>query len=492
MDSAQVNDYINKVRKGLDSLHGEVITNLIDEALKNRKIGMNQLDKSVTNYIMENTGKAKSGIAIIRHGDVLNFATVCGQEIPVMHQSADKIATDILSGNNVYLHGKAGTGKTYLAKQIAEIKLGRGYELITCSQWTSPINIIGGETITGFRQGTLINAWKKGKLLILDELPKLDANTAGLLNEALAQTGEANSSCPLHYTGKLGIGTRVYTMTEGKNKRFVEGVWGVGEKTRNDIEGTDGDSYFYTFFWIQKVSEEEGEIVSIEENFVELKKDQPVERVFKAGDSVLKFVTVTDGSGKKQPRHPFFGCIATGNTDMKTLTNDYSGNNRQDYSLVDRFAGSYYLIDYKSSESAEEKLIFSHVRTMCGILRKTIDAANVVESISLRTMLNFNRVFIAEMLARIGSPLAIQGIDFKDIKKLNDSLDSFISTLNDDLKKTLNSDVALQNLRKPADQNAFIKEFQCMFEINVYDKSRVARKEIDGKKVDVATCVTKP
>ena len=31
-------------------------------------------------------------------------------------------------------------------------------------------------------------AWEKGGCLILDELPKLDPNTAGLLNEALAET----------------------------------------------------------------------------------------------------------------------------------------------------------------------------------------------------------------------------------------------------------------------------------------------------------------
>ena len=98
------------------------------------------------------------------------------------------IFTDIQVGNNVYLYGKAGTGKTYLAKQIASELFARRSVVINCSQFTSPIEIRGGQTIEGYKQGALIEAWRNGWILILDELPKLDPNTAGLLNEALAET----------------------------------------------------------------------------------------------------------------------------------------------------------------------------------------------------------------------------------------------------------------------------------------------------------------
>jgi len=47
-----------------------------------------------------------------------------------------KIVSDLLDGNNVYLMGKAGTGKTYLAKAIAESVMGQPVFLINCSQWT--------------------------------------------------------------------------------------------------------------------------------------------------------------------------------------------------------------------------------------------------------------------------------------------------------------------------------------------------------------------
>jgi cobaltochelatase CobS len=97
------------------------------------------------------------------------------------------------------LYGGAGTGKTFVAEQIADII---GWEKITlnCNQFTSPLDILGGQTIDGYQEGKLSMAWSNkivladgttkkvdGVVLILDELPKIDPNTAGILNEALAK-----------------------------------------------------------------------------------------------------------------------------------------------------------------------------------------------------------------------------------------------------------------------------------------------------------------
>jgi cobaltochelatase CobS len=98
-----------------------------------------------------------------------------------------KIIDDIVLGNNVMLIGGAGTGKTFLAEKVANV-MGLETEVINCNQFTSPIEINGGQTIEGYQEGKLIRAWSEGKILILDELPKLDPNTAGILNEALAKT----------------------------------------------------------------------------------------------------------------------------------------------------------------------------------------------------------------------------------------------------------------------------------------------------------------
>jgi cobaltochelatase CobS len=116
------------------------------------------------------------------------------------------ILSDLDARNNVYLYGGAGTGKTFIANFIAKLM---GWKAITlnCNQYTSPLDILGGQTITGYQEGKLTQAWSNrmqkadgtfesvdGCVLILDELPKIDPNTAGILNDALAKVKEFRPS----------------------------------------------------------------------------------------------------------------------------------------------------------------------------------------------------------------------------------------------------------------------------------------------------------
>jgi len=111
-----------------------------------------------------------------------------------------KILSDLEARNNVYLYGGAGTGKTFTAGEMAKFL---DWELIevSCNQFTSPLELIGGQTIDGYQEGKAIRAFgnlnadgspmsKKGAVLLLDELPKLDPNTAGILNALLAKVAE--------------------------------------------------------------------------------------------------------------------------------------------------------------------------------------------------------------------------------------------------------------------------------------------------------------
>ena len=124
-------------------------------------------------------------------------------DIPEIQQIPQfmKILDDLSVGNNAFLVGSAGTGKTTLGEKVAYSLFGRSehdgkelpFAIVNCNQWTSPIDIKGGQTITGYKEGALIEAWRDGKVLILDEMPKLDANTAGLLNDALAKSAKENA-----------------------------------------------------------------------------------------------------------------------------------------------------------------------------------------------------------------------------------------------------------------------------------------------------------
>lgn len=179
-----------------------------------------------------------------------------------------KIIDDYLVGNCIYLIGEAGSGKTYTAEVMASM-LELPYVTINCSQYTSPTEIIGGQTIRGYVDGKMIRAWRDGMLLILDEMPKLDPNTAGLLNDALAKNTRTNTNPKI-----------------------------------NSADPTQGAI----------------------------------------------------------PRNPKFGVIATGNIYPNSEdTMKYVGNNKQDLSLLDRFSGSVYRIDFdlnNDAKLAEYKFIY--------------------------------------------------------------------------------------------------------------------------------------
>lgn len=158
---------------------------IIKKYLEDDKVKLGELDESVMNFIKSNQ---KVVLEIPNYSLKIEVDSETAQ-IPNFYEIID----DVLAGNNVYLIGEAGGGKTYTAEQIAKV-LKRAYVTLNCSQYTSPLEILGGQSIEGFKQGKLIDCWKEGKILILDEMPKLDPNTAGLFNDALAKSSKTREA----------------------------------------------------------------------------------------------------------------------------------------------------------------------------------------------------------------------------------------------------------------------------------------------------------
>ena len=187
---------VNEFTSAIDKLAKEgvgksEVRKIVDERLSKAKLGKKNLDKSLIDLI----GKTQT-IQIVNPQSV-PVTTSDGKKRRVF----DLILSDMEAGNNVYLYGGAGTGKTYIAGQVAKAL---NYKLITlnCNQFTSPLDVIGGQTIEGYQEGRLTDAFgnlfmpeinpKTGKpysgaVLLLDELPKLDPNTAGVLNDGLSK-----------------------------------------------------------------------------------------------------------------------------------------------------------------------------------------------------------------------------------------------------------------------------------------------------------------
>lgn len=163
---------------GVDS---PAVRELIKEYLQSDKIKLDELDKSVLEEIKKNQTVI---LELPQFGKKIEINSKTAR-IPHFYEIID----DVLAGNNVFLIGEAGGGKTYTAEMVAKT-LQREYVTLNCSQYTSPLEILGGQSIEGFKEGKLIDCWKNGKILILDEMPKLDANTAGLFNDALAKSSK--------------------------------------------------------------------------------------------------------------------------------------------------------------------------------------------------------------------------------------------------------------------------------------------------------------
>ncbi len=168
------------------------VEEIVTDRFKSLKIGKKNLDSSILDLI----GKTQT-VQIVNWQNV-KVKTSDGKKRKIF----DIILSDFEAGNNVYLYGGAGTGKTFIAGQISKAL---NYKLVTlnCNQFTSPLDIVGGQTIEGYQEGRLTyafgNLWDanevnpntgkpySGALLLLDELPKLDPNTAGVLNDGLSK-----------------------------------------------------------------------------------------------------------------------------------------------------------------------------------------------------------------------------------------------------------------------------------------------------------------
>jgi hypothetical protein len=167
------------------------VERIVKQELNNAQIGISNLDQSVKNLLQGQVVQAN--LTIMTPQGIVSTTTKIDKEF-LARPLTQLILSDASAMNNVYLYGGAGTGKTYTAGEIANL-LGWSLIEVNCNQFTSPLELMGGQTISGYQEGLVIQAWKNeikgeavnGCVLLLDELPKIDPNTAGILNSALAK-----------------------------------------------------------------------------------------------------------------------------------------------------------------------------------------------------------------------------------------------------------------------------------------------------------------
>jgi hypothetical protein len=433
---AKTDDILGELNSKFFELAGQVIDQKLNEKINNLLIGKDNLSPELKQMLMERqtSGGGSGSVPPPPTSSSIPTPTTSGGSVIDWNETTKSVIADIIAGNNVYLYGVAGTGKTVLAENIAtylgegdgnQKGSGAGKRTINCSQWTSPTEIRGGQTITGYKQGTMIDAWEKGDILILDELPKLDPNTAGLLNDVLSKTADLP-----------------------KTDDFGNVLW---------LEPNGGVRWTYT-------------------------TDGKGSKIYKGGFNPEFALSIKDEATQKEyvnecfAKAKRFGVIGTGNTDMKTLSTKFGGNNRQDYSLVDRFSGAYYKITFTYTMEFEAKVTFAIVREFMYPIRDFLaKQQDVAESVSARTVLNVNRIYLQERLIQVQSPLALKingMIPNEPLKTFGDSILNFINGFPPQLKSdffTDNPNYRTKLNNATSDESGivdFIEEFQTIYKID--------------------------
>lgn len=193
------------------NLDEDAIKRAVREDLAKNKIGIDELDETLKKLIK---GKETTiNLTVSTASGTVKIGQVKAKSADLANPLVQLILSDICARNNVYLYGPAGTGKTYIAEVISKL-MAWPLITVTCNQFTSPLNLIGGQTIEGYQEGLVTKAWGNilqerpvpqgegqppkmmppaGNILLLDELPKLDPNTAGVMNDALAKVKRRGS-----------------------------------------------------------------------------------------------------------------------------------------------------------------------------------------------------------------------------------------------------------------------------------------------------------
>lgn len=197
-----------QVQKGA-GVDADEVERVVKLALSDAKIGLSNLDANVTKML--NNQKIDATLTVITDSGINTSQTTIDPEF-LMRPLTQLMLSDTAAKNNVYLYGGAGTGKTYTANELAGL-LGWVAVEVNCNQFTSPLDLLGGQTISGYQEGLVVQAWRNnvggnpvnGVVLVLDELPKIDPNTAGILNSALA---------------KVKLGSARNKITNGRGEKF--------------------------------------------------------------------------------------------------------------------------------------------------------------------------------------------------------------------------------------------------------------------------------
>lgn len=171
----------------------------------------------------------------------------------VLHKAFDRILNAVMDNEPIYFYGPAGTGKSYLAKQIAKAL---NIEYYYTNNVTDEVQIKGFIDANGhYHETEFYKAFTNGGVFLLDELDASIPETLTMLNEALANgyfpfpNGKVNAHPDFHClsagntfgTGADNEYTGRFQLDAATLNRFAVIHIDYDERIENSMCNNDGD-----------------------------------------------------------------------------------------------------------------------------------------------------------------------------------------------------------------------------------------------------------
>lgn len=174
-------------------------------------------------------------IDTVKTVEVKSLTTGETKDIGVAHCQFERVLTCVANRVNVYMCGTAGSGKTYLAEQVAEA-LDLPFYAISVGLQTSKSDLIGYNSANGEYVSTLLRqAYEFGGVFLIDEI---DAGNPNVLTVINAMTANSVASFPDRMVKKhddFVLLASANTYGRGADRQYVG---------RNPIDGATLDRFF--------------------------------------------------------------------------------------------------------------------------------------------------------------------------------------------------------------------------------------------------------
>lgn len=188
------------------------LSKMINSSVKDYVENKSGLLNFVKERILEEAAKLRPNVININNVEL-------GRVEGKTHKSFDLAARLIVLERQLFVAGVSGTGKTFLASQLAKA-LGVKFSHTSCTAGMSEAHLLGRMVADGsYMKAAFVDCYENGGVFLFDEVDAADANTMLVINSALAN-------------GTLSVPNRPENPTAIRHKDFycicAANTWGWG------------------------------------------------------------------------------------------------------------------------------------------------------------------------------------------------------------------------------------------------------------------------